>query len=163
MPSKTLAIVLGLALVLGWGAVYVNAQGQEQALTVGDLINNPSKYASKIVVVRGELIPDYHGKALCDKKVRPCVYITNTPDSIYPKPNFEVEKDSLYWDYERLVMEQLGGRNTELILTLRGRFDIPPKGSNSLKELVLQKVIALEVRKKPPEILADPPVFRFDK
>jgi len=132
-------------------------------MTVDHLINNASKYASKIVDVRGEIIMDYHGRTLCDAKGAPCLFVI-LPEDVVPKPDFELEKDHMYEEYERLsseiglVQKKLG--KAELFATLRGRFDIftllpngkeviaqnAKKGSLVRCRFVLQKVLKIDVR-----------------
>jgi hypothetical protein len=137
-------------------------------ITMDDFFDDPSKYAFKIVDVRGEIQMDYHGPVLCDAQGNG--FFIKEPDSISPKPDFGLEKDHLYDEYERLSMEVGSVQGTlgkaKLLVTLRGRFEffqllpdgivvIPPHPENGpliRKRFVLQRVLRLDVQslqKKP--------------
>lgn len=157
--SPLLLILLLTCTCNGTQSVHDNA-----VQTVDQLVNNPSKYASRIIDVRGEIVMDYHGPTLCDSSGTPCFFIT-LPKSVLSKPNFELDRDHLYEEYERLsseiglVQKKLG--KAKLMVTLRGRFDSyvlspegrevivqnPRKGSPTRCRFVLQRVLKLDVQK----------------
>jgi hypothetical protein len=132
-------------------------------LTVDHLINESSKHASRIVDVRGEIVMDYHGPTLCDENGTPCFFVI-LPENIVPVPDFELQKDHLYEEYERLsseiglVQKKLG--KAKLLVTLRGRFDnyvLLPSGRTVIVQnpkeetparcrFVLQRVLKIDVR-----------------
>jgi hypothetical protein len=130
-------------------------------ISVDELIDNTAKYASKIVDVQGEIIMDYHGPILCDPKENG-VFV-RLPDSIFPTPDFKLEKDHLFDEYERLsieiglVQKRLG--KAKLFATLRGRYELfeslpngkevtiqDPKGSLVQHRFVLQRILELHVQ-----------------
>jgi hypothetical protein len=130
-------------------------------LTVDQLVESVGKYASEIVDVRGEVILDYHGTTLCDLKGT-SGFLIFLPEYIEPKPDFELVKDKMYEDFERLsieigsVQKQLG--KAKLLATLRGRYDIiqdkievivqnPTFGYSRRHRFVLQRVLNLEVQR----------------
>jgi hypothetical protein len=133
-------------------------------LTVSDLISRPAKYASRILDVRGEIIMDYHGPTLCDESGTPCFFVI-LPENVFPRPDFDLEKDHTYEEYERLSIEIGSVQRTlgkaKLFATLRGRFDQynllpngkeaivqnPQKGSLVRCRFVLERVLNLDVRK----------------
>jgi hypothetical protein len=136
----------------------------DKVLTVEQLIDERYKYASRILDVRGEIVMDYHGPALCDESGTPCFFVIPS-ENIVPKPDFELHKDHLYEEYRQLsikiglVQKKLG--KAKLLVTLRGRFDnyiLLPNGEevvvkNPKKEsavrcrFVLQRVLKLDVQK----------------
>ncbi len=103
---------------------------------------------------------DYHGPTLVDLKEK-CGFFVFLPENIDPKPDFELVKDKMYEDYERLSLEiglvqkQLG--KAKLVATLRGRYDLLQKRIEELAKhpwlaspvrhrFVLQRVLKLEVQ-----------------
>jgi hypothetical protein len=116
-----------------------------------------------MVDVRGEVVMDYHGRTLCDQKGTPCFFVV-LPEDIAPKPDFKLEKDRQYEEYERLSIEigsvQRSLGKAKLFATLRGRFDVldllsngskviaqhPKKGSLVEVRFVLRKVLKLDIQ-----------------
>jgi hypothetical protein len=96
-------------------------------LMVDTVISHADKYASQMVIVRGEVVQSYHGSILEDLKTHKGFFIYE-PDYIDPEPDFKLERDNTYLEYERLRIE-IGNRYTrtekvKLIATLRGRYDL---------------------------------------
>jgi hypothetical protein len=135
-------------------------------LMVDTVISHADQYASQMIVVRGEAVDDYHGPILEDLKTHKGFFIYK-PDHIDPEPDFKLERDNTYLEYERLRIE-IGNRYTRLekarlIATLRGRYDLfilepdgkvtiirhPKKDEERLvrHRFVLQEVIKLEIQK----------------
>jgi len=129
-----------LIVLLTWACSGQRAVQDNAVLTVDQLINDSSRYASRIVDVRGEIVMDYHGPTLCDENGTPCFFVV-LPENLNPKPDFEIQKDHLYGEYERLsskiglVQKKLG--KAKLLVTLRGRFDNYILLSNG-KEVIVQ-------------------------
>jgi hypothetical protein len=131
----------------------------KSAITIDDVFNDPSKYAFKIVDVRGEIQMDYHGPVLCDAQGNG--FFIKNPDEVSPKPGFELKRDYRFDEYERLSIEvgsiQRTLEKARLLATLRGRFEYfqmlsdgkvimplhPKYGSLTHKRFVLKRVIEL--------------------
>jgi len=113
-----------LALSLALPSV---ASGAEPAkVTVCQLVEKPERFAQKMVSVRGEIVQEHHGLGICSEDCRGCIQIVE-PEDVSPKPEFELERDSLYEEFDRLSMDvglvqRLLGKAT-LQATLVGRFD----------------------------------------
>jgi hypothetical protein len=129
-------------------------------LTVDQLVDSAGKYASKIVDVRGEVIMDYHGPTLVDLEGK-CGFFIFLPENIDPKPGFELVKDKMYEEYERLSYKPGGSlrqpEDGKLIATIRGRYDLlqeriedlakhPWLASPVRHRFVLHRVLKLEVQ-----------------
>jgi hypothetical protein len=160
---KTSPLLAALVLITCQGACQPSAQ-DDLVLTV-DQLKSSFKYSSKIVDVSGEIIMDYHGPTLCNQHGTQCFFIVQ-PTNVDPKPNFELKKDHMYDEYERLAIEvglvqrKLG--KSKLLATLRGRYDdyiLLPNGEEVIVQkrekgnqeqvrcrFVLQKVLKLEVQ-----------------
>jgi hypothetical protein len=134
-------------------------------ITVNYLIDNSFKYASRMVNVRGEIVMDVHGPALSNGNGTAGFFVV-LPESIYPKPSFELQKDFMYEEYYRLsieigdVQKRLG--KAKLFGTLRGRFDAyielpdgeevivrnPEKSTSARYRFVLQRVNELDIQRQ---------------
>ena len=139
-------------------------------LSVDQVRGNP-EYISKIVDIRGEVIVEYHGTALCGQEETLCFFID---------PVSELEEDYLYEIYDKLageiglVQKKLG--KAKLFATLRGRPEYYIYSDDGEEEIiksfeedddrlirvrfVLHKVLELDIRSgsgKPDPFYSDDP------
>jgi|WetSurMetagenome_2_1015567.scaffolds.fasta_scaffold276935_2 hypothetical protein len=159
--TKTQIIMALILLVMSGCNSQKSSQG-DVVLGVDQLIQDSSKYASKIVAVHGEIKMDYHGPVLCDENGTPCFFVV-PPENLSPKPDFELSKDHMYEEYKRLYIDiasvQRALDKAKLFSTLRGRFENyilsngketivqNPKDRSSVKcRFVLQRVLELDIR-----------------
>jgi hypothetical protein len=142
-------------------------QQSERIVTVDYLLDNASKYASKVVDVRGEVVMEYHGPTICDQKGTPCLFII-LPTDANGLSEVKLQKNDMFDKYKRLSLEiglvqkQLG--KAKLLATLRGRFDryvVLPNGDETIIQksnendlvrcrFVLQKVLTLDIHNLEP-------------
>lgn len=163
MIRAVIPLVLLSAAALGQAAC---ATQNKAVITMDSFFDVPSKYAFKIVDVRGEVMMDYHGRVLCDQRGNG--FFITKPEDVFPKPDFKLEKDHLFDEYERQSIEVGDVQRTlgkaKLLVTLRGRFEfyqllpdgkvvIPPHPENGpliRKRFVLQRVLDLHVESMQP-------------
>jgi hypothetical protein len=133
-------------------------------ITVEELVTNHSKYATQFVDVRGEIVWDYHGPTLCEPNGSFGIFVI-PPESINPKPDFELIRDSLFQQYESLAMEIGSLQRTlgkaKLFGTFRGKYYLvtgslhgtvdvyqkPDPLTQPQHRFVLHKVLDLQVQK----------------
>jgi hypothetical protein len=92
--------------------------------TLCELYQNPEQYQGRIVSVRGTIAG--YRETLVDSPASsaqpPCsAYMTillDVTENVSPKPNFELEKDAVYGEYEDAQAKGL-----RIEVTLEGRFD----------------------------------------
>lgn len=134
-----------------------------QVITLEELVSNHSKYATQFVDVRGEIVSDYHGPALCSENERLRVFVIS-PERINPKPDFELMRDDMFQKYEKLAIEigsiQKALGKEKLIGTLRGKYYLVTGSLHGMVDIyqkpdpfiqpqhrfVLQRILDLQVQ-----------------
>ena len=139
----------------------VGSAAEPAKVTVCQLVEKPERVAGEMVSARGYILQEYHGTAICSEDCRGCIRIVE-PQDVSPKPEFDLERDSAYEEFDRLAIE-LGLFEGALRATLVGRFDSIYEMRNGKRvrvaeglglrrvprRLVLQKVTDVVVCKKP--------------
>jgi hypothetical protein len=161
---RRIEVTCFLALSLAVPNVAVAAEPVK--VTVCQLIKKPERFAGQMVSVRGYILLEYHGMAICSEECVGCIRVVE-PQDVSPKPEFDLERDSAYEEFDRLsvdvgLVKRLLGEAT-LRVTLVGRFDSIYEMRNGKRvrvaeglglrrvprRLVLQKVTDVVVCKKP--------------
>jgi hypothetical protein len=146
------------ALLLVWLSALSAGPSPDEVVSVRSLLLHAKKYAGRVLTIRGRVIKEHHGTALCDDQYEKCVQVV-LPDEVEPRPEFTLVRDATYERFAKLALEvglverSLG--RAALEARIFGRFDISgpadveraQKGLPVPTRFVLARVAQVEVRR----------------